>query len=122
MPETRFAADVFFAAWSEQTSHLRCVLPITELERARGTSAPMRALGRAVRETYDYLHTILGHGPAEAHRACDRFADVLVDWSRADARDREALRGALRAAERLHQVPAWALPLDEVSDHPWLQV
>jgi hypothetical protein len=121
MPETRFAADVFFAAWSEQTSHLPCVLPITEIERARGTSAPMRAIGHAVADTYQHLHVILGHGPSEAHRQCDRFVDALVGWTRTDARDREVLRTALRAAERLHQVPAWALPL-EVSDYPWLQV
>ena len=122
MPETRFAADVFFAAWSEQTRHLPCVLPITELERARGASAPMRAVDAATRETYAYLHTILGHTPAEARRACDRFVEVLVDWTRMDGRDRASLQKGLRGSERLNQVPAWALPLDELSDHPWLQV
>ncbi|MDB4948204.1 MAG: hypothetical protein JWM27_853 [Gemmatimonadetes bacterium] len=122
MAETRFPADVFFEAWNEQTRHLPRVLPITEPERARGTSAPTRAIEAAVRDTYGYLHTFLGHGPTEARGACERFVDALVDWTRLDGRDRGALLAAVRGQERLTQVPSWALPLDEFADHPWLQL
>jgi hypothetical protein len=122
MAQTRFPADVFFEAWHEHTRHLPCVLPISDLERARGSSAGMRAIDAAVRDTYNYLHNILGHGPTDARHTCERFVGVLVDWTRLDGRDRDALVAGLRGEERLAQVPSWALPLDEFADHPWLQV
>lgn len=121
MTDARFASNIFFDAWCDHTHHLPRMLPITQVERARGASFPARALEAAVRDTYTYLHVILGYSPREAQRACERFADATVEWTCTDGRDRAALQAALRQEETLrHTSAAEPATLDESSNHPWL--
>jgi len=87
---------VFFTTWQEQTSSVPCIAPLRHT--GDHTSAHFAALEAAEQLTLLYAIHDLNLSLREAAGLSGRLGQALVDWSRDDGKDRDALLSRLVAA------------------------
>lgn len=89
--------EVFLHCWTAETGHLPRISPEPIVP---GESAPaLLALDRARSRAWTCAHHVHGWPSLESTLAAGTMALSLVEWVRADGRDRETLGRRLRSAQ-----------------------